>query len=233
MQKWNDMVINSALQLGNELYLKSMQLLKEKGKKELTIPDIHNYFYIKETKVQMAVGKKIQGTLHKTAQKTKIDLQTYLKNNLKEQSGILNLQKKYFALWSSGILNNSFWKNQILFLLLLDGAYFMFDPAERNDQGKPWTGFNGDGFSVVIRVTNIDKLIDWILEGLNKKDNCNFVFYPCSILNMVKISLSPPETLEDLKPKKKEEIQQVPVKGILPAPMHTFCNYKKCISFAV
>lgn len=102
MEKWTDVVINSALQLGNELYLKSMQLLKEKGKKELTIPDIHNYFYIKDTKIQMALGKKVQGTLHKTVQKTKIDLQTFLKTNLKEQSGILNLQKKHFALWFSG-----------------------------------------------------------------------------------------------------------------------------------
>lgn len=117
----------------------------------------------------------------------------------------------------------------MLFLRFVDGAYYMFDPAERNDQGKPWAGFKGDGFSVVIRVTNVDKLIDWVLEGLNKKDNCNFVFYPSSILNMVKINMSPPETLEDLKPKKKEEVQQVPAKGTLSASIYTY--YKLCFYY--
>lgn len=94
----------------------------------------------------------------------------------------------------------------------------MFDPAERSENGKKWTGIAGTGFAVVIRVTSLDKLIDCILEGLNRKDQFHFVFYPCAVLSMVKLNLVPPNSLAEVQTQPTEPPEKVVRKKKPPEP---------------
>lgn len=102
MPRWSTHFIDSALHMGNELYHITRDKSKSKCFKEVVIPEMQNYFYINGTKVQMEIGNKVVGNLHRTINRTPVDLKTFLQGNLRKQSGILCLQKKYFGLWYHG-----------------------------------------------------------------------------------------------------------------------------------
>lgn len=84
------------------------------------------------------------------------------------------------------------------FLCNPGGAYYLFDPNERDEKGAPWRDTPGRGYSTVIRVTNLGKFFEWLVATLNQKDNSPYSVYPCSVLRMSKVNTQPPLNVDEI-----------------------------------
>lgn len=104
MQQWESNFLDKILELGDGLYLKSLQKLEDKAKTTLSVSEVYSTFYLKETKIQMAIDPKITGDLFKKAGRSfKPSLADFLKTFFeKYKSGVVVAQKKHFAIWTAG-----------------------------------------------------------------------------------------------------------------------------------
>ena len=67
---------------------------------------------------------------------------------------------------------------------------------EHDECGKKWTGFIGNGFSMVARVVDISHLVEVVREGVENV-NADFTIVPCKVSNKVMINTVYPRCLED------------------------------------
>lgn len=179
METWNENTVDKILELGNELYLSSLQHLKDKCKVEISIPEVHNTFCLDKTRIQMELGKVISGFLLPGLRENG-DLTAIFEQFFKQHSaGILQTQKKHFAVWK-------------------ETSYYLFDPSERTEVGTSWDGIIDKGFACVIKVPKIVSLTKWIFENLDTKTNTPIELYPCKIARISEIKVEPPKNLLEI-----------------------------------
>lgn len=180
MEQWNEYMIDKVLETGDQLYLTSLQHLKDKCKVELLIPEVHNAFYLDKTRIQMQLENVITGFLL-PGLKENGDLIAVLEQFFKNHpSGLLESQRKYFAIWKEG------------------NSFYMFDPSDRTEMGTRWDGLRDRGFACVIRVPNVPFLAKWIYENLDTKVNSPFELYPCTLARMSQVNVTPPTNVTDV-----------------------------------
>lgn len=180
MEQWNEDMIDKILEVGDQLYLSSLQHLKDKCKVELLIPEVHNAFYLGKTRIQMELDKVIAGFLL-PGMAEEGDLISVLEKFFKTHlSGLLEAQRKYFAVWKER------------------GAYYLFDPSERCELGRRWDGVTDRGFACVFRLPNVPTLSKWIYENLDTKINSPIQLYPCYIARMSEVDVTPPDNIMDV-----------------------------------
>lgn len=105
MSQWLADFVDKILETGDGLYLKSLQKLDNKSKTELSVPEVYNTFFLKDTKIQMSTETKMSGDLYKQPAgcSTKTNLLELLNKYFSSsKSGIVVTQKKQFAVWTAG-----------------------------------------------------------------------------------------------------------------------------------
>lgn len=177
MEHWRENTIDKILELGDQLYLKSLQRLKDKCKIEILIPEVHNVFYLEKTRIQMALDKAVEGHLLSGSADLITAFAAFFKTN---SSGVLESQRKHFAVWKEG------------------HGYFLFDPGERTMLGQRWPDIPGQGFACVVRAPNVAHLAKWVFEALDTRVNSPFELHPCRIARMSQVKTDPPSKVEDL-----------------------------------
>lgn len=174
MEEWNENMVNKILEVGDQLYLRSLQHLIDKCKIEILITEVHNSFYYGKMKVQMELGKVVSGFLLPGLIENG-DLISMLEQFFKEHtSGILETQKKHFAVWK------------------IDKSFYLFDPSERSETGTRWTGIIDHGFACVFKLHSVLSVVKWIFENLDTRINTAVELYPCYIERTIEINVTPP-----------------------------------------
>lgn len=105
MEHWDDGLIDKILELGDQLYAKSVFYYEDKCDPYINIDDVYTTFYINNFKVTMTYkGKRYCGlvTPEIDGQPSLADV---LQDFFKEYSfGIISMKKKHLAIWKTGKL---------------------------------------------------------------------------------------------------------------------------------
>lgn len=129
LSQWNRNYLDRILNLGDKLYLKSIQQPGDTCLVDVPPKKVYNSFYMGKDKINFVINdeSKIVGNVFFIAEQKikdafKEPLEKFFKNC---SSGIFLLGDKCLAIW------------------IQDNAYYVFDPTEHQENGDPWKGIPG------------------------------------------------------------------------------------------
>lgn len=132
MKTWTRYHLDKILDLGDDLYVKSIQ--QESGRCLTLVPpeQVFNAFFLDRKKILLSIneGAKVVESLPTvTEQKVKQLMKKSVEEFFKMYpSGIFALREKYLAIWRN------------------EDAYYVFDPTDHGECGTEWTGVPGNLF---------------------------------------------------------------------------------------
>lgn len=107
MSKWSSFTIDTILQMGDNLYMTSVQHLEERGRTCINLSEVYNSFFMSDVKITMTMkGDTYQGKLFEDFEESPF-LFNVIKDffNDKHESGIISTQRKHLAFWTDGNCN--------------------------------------------------------------------------------------------------------------------------------
>ncbi|CAG9829599.1 unnamed protein product [Diabrotica balteata] len=202
MDTWNSSTIDRILDIGDNLYVKSIQQDPDRCLIYVTTNKIHPSIFLDRDKITFDIDCKnrIEEKFHSAAEdKIKETLNEAVQKFFKQYpSGIITLLGKYLAVW------------------IQDHAYYLFDPTEHTEDGYPAYGLQchvasleqnypryplkGEGFAVVYRCLTLDDLISKLYLNLNVHIPCaTFTLEGCTVQRFIHLDLCPPSRLEEVE----------------------------------
>ncbi|KAG5863093.1 hypothetical protein JTB14_031714 [Gonioctena quinquepunctata] len=187
MGTWTREYIDGILDLGDALYLKSIQDPGGSCLIEIPPEKIHHSFFFKKDKISFEIDSK----------RKLVEFINFAAENTAKEA-LQEVLEKFFKQCASGIVTSN---NKHMSVWIQDDAYYLFDPTEHQNDGGKWKGIPGSGFSVLYRSKTIRDLIDNIFMNLTSKlPNTKIEFICCTILRIIKLKTDPPATLEEILP---------------------------------
>lgn len=163
MAQWDRFYLDRILDLGDDLYVKS---ITRSGTTECdpSVPPqkVHNSIYLGRRKVSIAIDDNLKVTAKiviVAEQKVKEAFQDALTKFFQmTPTGIFTILGKSFAFW------------------IQDNAYYLFDPADHNELGELWKGLPGTSIQVISLGKGQTVIVDkgryggfkkpWMIQGV-------------------------------------------------------------------
>ncbi|XP_028139261.2 uncharacterized protein LOC114333567 isoform X2 [Diabrotica virgifera virgifera] len=207
MDTWNSSTIDRMLDIGDNLYTKSVQQDPDRCLIYVTTNKILPSIFLDHDKITFDIDCKnrIEEKFHSAVDdKIKETFNEAVQKFFKQYpSGIITMLGKYLAIW------------------IQDNAYYLYDPTEHTEDGYPAYGLQchvaslaqnypryplkGEGFAVVYRCLTLDDLISKIYLNLNVTIPCaTFTIEGCTVQRFIHLDLCPPERLEEVELLKTE-----------------------------
>nr|CAI5839704.1 unnamed protein product [Callosobruchus analis] len=187
MNLWTRYYLDQILDLGDNLYVKTITQPSENCLVEVPPEKVFNSFFLRNQKITIVIDEQsriIDKVSAIAEDKVKEVFDGALNRFFKQfPSGIFSMLGKYVAIWAQ------------------DDAWYLFDPTEHDDVGDPWRGIPGWGVSALYRCKTMEDLVNCLYKNVNTKvPHTRFEIFGCVVQRIVNLDLIPPETFEDIAP---------------------------------
>ncbi|CAH1118614.1 unnamed protein product [Phaedon cochleariae] len=204
MATWDRNYLDRILDMGDALYSKTVQQPSEKCLVSVPPERVFNSFFLGKRKISFDIDNK-----------DKIVEKLHTISELKTKKMFEEAGTKFFKQFPSGIFTLS---EKCLAIWIQDDFYYLFDPMEHEDNGQPWTGVPGYGFSLLCRCKTLRDLVDTIYNNMETKvPNSKFEILGCTIQRIIHVQTVPPNTFEELAPAEDTSINEVDLADIKEA----------------
>ncbi|XP_056633874.1 uncharacterized protein LOC130443328 [Diorhabda sublineata] len=201
MDTWDRNTIDRILDLGNNLYITSIQQDPDRCLVYVSTNKVFKSIYLDRDKISFEIDcknvieTKFSSVAEDFVKETFMhSLETFFTHY---PSGIVTMLGKYLAIW------------------IQDEAYYLFDPTEHTEDGFPAFGVQchtrqieqnypryppkGDGFAVLYRCLTLDDLVNFLYLNLNVHvPIAKFTLEGCTVERFTHLNLEPPEKIDDL-----------------------------------
>nr|CAH7728598.1 unnamed protein product [Callosobruchus chinensis] len=187
MKIWTRYYLDQILDLGDNLYVRTITQPSESCLVEVPPEKVFNSFFLRNQKITIVIDEqsRIIDKVSAIAENKVKEVFDGALNRFFRQfpSGIFSMLGKYVAIW------------------VQDDAWYLFDPTEHDDVGDPWKGIPGWGVSALYRCKTMADLVNCLYKNLNTKvPHTKFEIFGCVVQRIVNLDLIPPETFEDIAP---------------------------------
>ncbi|XP_074039685.1 uncharacterized protein [Leptinotarsa decemlineata] len=187
MATWTRFHLDRILDLGDALYLKTIQ--EPSGRCLVDVPPekVYTSFFLGKDKISINIDSQ-----------RKITESVSFISEEKAKDSMLQSLKKFFKLFPSGIFALL---DRYLGIWIQEEAYYMFDPTEHDENGDKWTGVPGYGFSLLCRCKELEDLVNSIYKNIGANiSSAKVQITGCTVQRIIRIKTSPPKTFEDIVP---------------------------------